>query len=103
MKLPVIRRLLPALLLGGMGLAGAAEPPPPFEGRIEAVAVASREVTVGGVTYRLSGSARVQDEDGRLVPLRATDAGRAVRVQLAAPQPGVASYAPIVSLTLINE
>jgi hypothetical protein len=103
MKVPVIRRLLPALVLGGMGFASAAEPPPPFEGRIDAVSVASRQVTIGGVTYRLTGSARVQGEDGRLVPLRATDAGRAVRVQLAAPQPGVAGYAPIVSLTLINE
>ena len=44
------RHLLPALALCVAGLAGAAEPPPPFEGRIDAVSVASREVTIGGVT-----------------------------------------------------
>ncbi|MBL8224700.1 MAG: hypothetical protein JNM50_05160 [Chromatiales bacterium] len=104
MKLPVIlRRLLPVLVLGVAGPAGAADLPPPFEGRIDAVSVASRQVTIGGVTYRLTGSARVQGEDGRLVPLRATDAGRPARVQLAAPVPGAAGHAPIVSLTLINE
>jgi hypothetical protein len=104
MKLPVsLRRLLPVLLLGAAGLVAAADLPPPFEGRIDAVSVASRQVTIGGVTYRLAGTARVQGQDGRLVPLRATDAGRAARVQLAAPVPGAAGYAPIVSLTLINE
>jgi hypothetical protein len=85
------------------GVAGAADMPPPFEGRIEAVLEASRQVTIGGVVYRLTGSARVQGEDGRALPLRPGDAGRAARVQLAAPAPGAAGHAPIVVLTLINE
>jgi len=104
MQYPVIRhRPLCVLILGLAGAAGAAGLPPPFEGRIDAVGVASRQVTIGGVTYRLSGSARVEDENGRPVPLRATDAGRQARVQPAAPVPGATGHAPIVVLTLINE
>jgi hypothetical protein len=104
MNLPPTSRyaLAASLALLAMG-AMAGEPPPPFEGRLDEVAVASRRITVSGVTYPLAPTVRVQGQDGRPATLRAEDLGRWVQVVVAAPDPGKQGPAPVLVLTLINQ
>jgi hypothetical protein len=89
----------------GVTLAGqllAADLPPPFEGRLDSVAEASRQVVIDGVTYPLSSTIRVQDQQGKSLTLRPLYTGMLVRATVGQPVPGRAGPSPIVTLTILN-
>lgn len=93
-------------VVAGLALAraaGAADAPEPFDGRLEAVAVASRWVTVDGVSYPLAGTAQVFDHAGKPTMLRESHAGQRVRIAVAAPAPDSQGPAPVLTLTLLND
>lgn len=81
--------------------AEAADRPPPFSGRLDAVAVASRQVTIDGMVYSLSSAVKVQDSVGRLVNLTPASIGQSVLVEVAAAESGASGPMPILALTLI--
>jgi hypothetical protein len=84
-------------------VATAVDLPPPFEGRLDEVSVASRRITINGVTYPLLATARIEGQDGRPAVLRAEDVGRWVQVEVDAPDPGKPGPAPVRALKLINQ
>jgi hypothetical protein len=100
-------RTLASVAVLAVAFAGAAradeDPPEPFEGHLDEVAVAARLVTIDGVTYPMSSTVAVRDTAGKAVQLRESHAGYRVLVAVAVPEPDAQGPAPVVALTLLTD
>jgi|688.fasta_scaffold1221717_2 hypothetical protein len=100
-------RSLAGVAVLAVALAGAAraddDPPEPFEGHLDEVAIAARLVTIDGVTYPMSSTVAVRDAAGKALQLRESHAGYRVLVAVAVPEPDAQGPAPVVALTLLSD
>lgn len=98
-----LRAIAAIAVLAAAGIARAEDAPEPFEGHLDAVAVAARLVTIDGVTYPMSSTVAIRDPAGRPAVLRESHAGYRVRVSVAVPEPDAQGPAPVVALTLLSD